>query len=339
MRRALRVVGKDLRFSAGLARGKPFNVLVQVTNRCNMQCSFCDFWPNPAPRDRELTVADYERLGEELAGLGTFLVSVEGGEPFIRKDLVDIVRALSRRHITALFTNGWYVTPDNARALFDAGLTHASVSIDYPDASRHDGKRRLAGTTDRAWRAVDVLRDVAPRGGKQVHVMTVLMADNHRDLGALFEQSAARGVGHQVTLLSTAGFRRGEGVDELPPAGISDELVRLFDRHAHVRFFRSYFERVDAFLEGGEMPTCRAGQRSFNVDHVGDVSPCIERIDEVVGNVRETPLAELHRRLVARADEIARCQDCWTACRGFQTALDGGSARDWLDLSRRTRTW
>ena len=37
---------RDLRFAIGVLRRRPFQVLLQVTNRCNMQCSFCDFWPN-----------------------------------------------------------------------------------------------------------------------------------------------------------------------------------------------------------------------------------------------------------------------------------------------------
>lgn len=330
---------KEARFATGLLLRRPFSCLVQVTNRCNMECSFCDFWPNPAPKKDELTPADYRRVSEEMGELGCFLLSIEGGEPLIRPDLPEIIAAFAARHLTALFTNGWYVTPEKARALFDAGLEHANVSIDYPDAGRHDEKRRLHGTTDRAWQAVDILRQAAPRGGKQVHVMTVLMEDNHRDLEALFQQSAAHGVGHQVTLLSISGYRRGKGPDAMPPPGISEGLDALWKRYPHVRFFRDYFARMDAFLEGGAMPVCQAGVQGWNLDHVGNVSPCIERIDQVVGNVKTEPLRALHARLAAQQEEIARCQQCWTACRGIQQALGGGASPGALfDLATRMRT-
>lgn len=336
----LSVLGKDARFAAGLLRRKPFNCLIQVTNRCNLTCSFCDFWPNPAPKHEELSAAEMSRIADELAELGCFVVSLEGGEPFVRHDLVEIVRAFSRRHIAALFTSGWFVTRQNARALWDAGLTHVSVSIDYPDAARHDDKRGQAGVFERAWRALDVLRETAPRGGKQVNVMTVLMDSNWRDVEALLSMTRERGVGHQITLLSTQGTRRGKSEDALPPLGVSAHLLALWEKYPHLRFFRDYFERVDSFLEGAPMPTCTAGVQSLNIDHVGNVSSCIERIGKPVGNVREASLAQLHRRLIAERPEIERCQQCWTACRGLQQALAGGGAvREWIDLGQRTSTY
>jgi MoaA/NifB/PqqE/SkfB family radical SAM enzyme len=338
---SLRVLQKDARFALTLAQKKPFNCLIQVTNRCNLKCSFCDFWPNPAPLSEELSVADYAKVSSELSALGTFLVSLEGGEPFVRKDLVDIVRTFSAAHITAVFTSGWFVTEENARALWDAGLTHISVSIDYVDAHAHDGKRGLAGTTDRAWRAVNILRDTAPRGGGQVNVMSVLMDSNWQQMEALFRKSAEHKVGHQVTLLSTEGTRRAKGSDVPPPLGITKHMTELFDRFTHVRFFREYFERMDAFLAQEPMPSCHAGTQGINIDHVGNVASCIERIGKPVGNVKRDSLQHIFEQLSHPNEqtEVRACQLCWTACRGLQQSMGGrGNLSAWKDLIQRTRT-
>lgn len=331
---------QDLAFALGIARGRPFNCLVQVTNRCNMRCSFCDFWPNGAPPAQELTLADYQRLSDELAGLGCFLVSIEGGEPLLRPDLVEIVRAFARHHLPLLYTNGWYVTERAARDLFAAGLTQVGVSVDYAEPADHDRKRGLPGATERAWRAVELLRDAAPRGDRQVHVMTVLMESNWRQLDGLLRQSRARGVGHCVTLLSTGGFRRGqEGPDRLPPPEAAERFARLWRRYPHLRYFREYFRHMGSFLSGGAMPACRAGIQGFNVDHLGNVAACIEKIDRPVGNVRTEPLARIHERLVGRRDLADGCQQCWTACRGMTQLLGrGGSFTSWRDLAGRMRS-
>lgn len=332
-------LGRDLAFAAGVLRRRPFQVLIQVTNRCNMTCDFCGFWSRPAPPPQELQLADYQALEGELSRLGKFLVSLEGGEPFVRKDLPDIVRIFAARHLPMLYTNGWYVTPENARALFDAGLVQVGVSLDYPDAARHDARRGQVGAFERAVRALDILRRAAPHGGRQVHVMTVLMEDNHHDLEALLELSAAHQVQHCVTVLATDGDRRDPG-GAAPPAGpATTGLVELWRRFPHFKVFREYLESVDAFLAGGGgLPACRAGLQSFNIDHLGNVSPCIEKIDQVAGNVREEPLSRIHQRLTERAD-AAGCQSCWTVCRGFHQALGGGgSLRGWFDLATRMRS-
>lgn len=335
----LREVRKEAAFALGIARRRPFQVLVQVTNRCNMRCSFCDFWPNGVARSQELDVADFARVSRELAGLGTFLVSIEGGEPTLRPDLVEIVRAFAAHHVPLLYTNGWYMDAALARALFAAGLVQVGVSIDFPDAARQDAKRGLEGGFERAWRAVELLRDAAPHGGRQVHVMSVVMQETVDGLDELCQMSAARGVNHAITLLSTKGFRRGSlpMVDRPPLAPVSARLRELWQRHPHLRTFRDYVERADDYLTGGELPRCRAGEASFNIDHVGNVSPCIEKIDMQMGNVRREPLGEIVTRMRG-LDAVAKCQDCWTICRGFTQAMDGGGAGAWLDLAQRMRS-
>ena len=332
---------RDMRFVSGLLRKRPFNVLVQVTNRCNMRCSFCDFWPNGIAPKLELTLADYQRIASELAQTGCFLVSVEGGEPLLRPDIVDIVQAFSKDHLPVLYTNGWFMTPEKARALFAAGVTQVGVSIDFPDAARHDQKRRLAGTFERAWQAIAMLRAAAPHGGAQVHVMSIVMQENLNDLETLLQMSASQGVGHCITLLSTDGFRRGKSVDDQLPqleSSLSAKLLDLWQRYPHLRTFRDYLEHMDNFLHKENMPTCHAGEQSFNIDHQGNVSPCIERIDSMVGNVREQSMPDLIAKMQG-LDAVAKCQDCWTLCRGFSQALgQGASTRSLLDLAGRMRS-
>ena len=329
---------KDASFALGVARGKPFQLLLQVTNRCNMTCDFCDFWPNGVAPKLELSVDDFRRLATQLDELGTLFISVEGGEPLVRKDIVDILRVLSRRHVTCLYTNGWFVTPELAGQIFDAGVTQVGVSIDYADAAAHDRRRGLAGASERAWRAIELLRDAAPHGGRQLHVMTVLMEDNEHELERLLAQSRDAGVGHWITLVSVSGYRRGKG-GAAPASRQSERLLELHRRYPHFRVFRDYLAGIDAFMtDRSALPRCHAGDQSFNIDHQGGVSPCIERIDWVAGNIRDEPLAPILERMHGDP-RVAACQSCWTVCRGFAQALGGrGTARGWIDLATRMRS-
>ena len=169
--------------------------------------------------------------------------------------------------------------------------------------------------------------------------MTVLTEENVSDVEELLRMSAARGVGHVLTLLSDYGPRRGRGRDAAPAAPVSQMLLGLWKKYPHWRFWSEYVERVDDFLEGRPMPACGAGLQSFNVDHIGNVSVCIEKLDRPVGNIRGEPLSRLHEKLVAARDQVEHCQECWTACRGFaQLAGKGGTLRGWLEMAARMRS-
>jgi MoaA/NifB/PqqE/SkfB family radical SAM enzyme len=330
---------KDAKFALGLARRRPFQVLLQVTNRCNMTCDFCDFWPNGVAPQQELSLENFRELARQLDELGTFFISVEGGEPFVRKDLIEILTVLSRRHVTCLYTNGWFVTEPSARAVYESGVTQVGVSIDYADPALHDRRRGIAGATERAWRAVELFRDAAPSKGRQVHVMTVVMADNLGELEPLLQRSRDAGVGHWVTLVSASGYRRGTG-GKPPAAPISEHLLALRKRYDHFRVFRDYLEGVDVFTgaQSGSLPRCHAGEQSFNIDHQGGVSPCIEHIDWTAGNIRTEPLPAILARMQGDP-RVAACQQCWTVCRGFSQSLGGGgTVNGWVDLMTRMRS-
>jgi MoaA/NifB/PqqE/SkfB family radical SAM enzyme len=102
--------------------------------------------------------------------------------------------------------------------------------------------------------------------------------------------------------------------------------------------FGEYLERIPAYLDGEPMPACHAGIQSFNIDHVGNVAHCIEKIDRPFGNVRQEPLPSIHRRM-REANPAQDCQECWTACRGFNQSLSGGGTlRAWRDLAGRMRS-
>ena len=333
----LKTLTKDLRLAKTILFKHPYKCIVQVTNRCNMKCSFCDFWPNGVPSSQELSLDDYRKLADELASLGCFIVSIEGGEPLVRSDIVEIVRIFAKKHVPILFTNGWYVDEKIAHDFFQAGLAQIGVSIDYPDAKRHDAKRGLEGGFERAWKAVGLLKKAALNGGKQVYVMTVLMKENQEDVEAMLQLTAPLGIGHTFTLLSDKGFRR-TSADQPPDAPISERLLELHGRYPHLKVFRKYLELIDPYLKGGTMPACHAGEQSFNIDHVGNVAPCIEKIDHPYGNLREEPLSQILGRM-RNLPEVSGCQDCWTLCRGFSQCLDGrGDLKSWQDLGGRMRT-
>jgi MoaA/NifB/PqqE/SkfB family radical SAM enzyme len=313
---------RGLRLLEGFVANKPIHCIVQVSNRCDKTCSFCSFWERPAPRSDEMTLDDFETISAKLAEGGAMIVSIEGGEPTLRPDIAGIVRAFARHHHPILFTHGGTMTEALARDLWDAGLTEIGVSLDYADPARHDAHRGTPGTFEAALGAVDILRDTAPRGGRQVVMISVIMADNTGDLEPMLKISREKRVNHQMTLLSTGGDGRHEGLQRLPPPGIGAELLELKKRYPHFITFSGYLEAIDRFLMGDVRTPCWAGERFLNVDHMGEVSPCIEKLHLRAGNLRRDPWSVVAERLRS-FEETKGCTSCMTACRGFVEEMSG----------------
>ena len=276
---------------AGVFARRPFQVLLQVTNRCNMQCNFCDFWPNGVAPPAELTLADFAALEAQLREIGTFLVSIEGGEPFLRPDLVDIVSLFGRRHIPLLYTNGWYVDDAEGAGVMER-RARAGRRVDRlcrRGAARSPARRRRRVRAGLARRRHPARHGASPRQGG---------ARDDRAHGRQYRRSrrdSARGrssarVGHCATLLSSGGFRRAPGAS-MPSPEAAAALADLWSEHTAFQDVRQLHARASSrSCVAARCRPCRAGVQSFNVDHVGNVSPCIEKIDRAFGNIKSEPL-------------------------------------------------
>lgn len=134
---------------------------------CNLACPFC--LEGSKPGDRRLgrvTFAEVKPFIDEAAALGVRQLSFTGGEPFIVKDLVRILEYALERAPCLVLTNGVDAVIKRLTKL--APLTakpyplSLRVSIDYPDAHRHDAGRG-AGNFAKAWQALKLLSDAGFR--------------------------------------------------------------------------------------------------------------------------------------------------------------------------------
>jgi GTP 3',8-cyclase len=114
---------------------------ISVTDHCNYKCVYCRTG-NEGALYGDLPFADYLRMARVLAGLGIKKVRLTGGEPLLRKGIVNFVRDLSQLRSAdgepleiALTTNG-HLLPEMAQPLKDAGLHRITVSMDAVDPDR-----------------------------------------------------------------------------------------------------------------------------------------------------------------------------------------------------------
>jgi cyclic pyranopterin phosphate synthase len=114
---------------------------ISITDHCNYKCVYCRTG-NEGALYGDLPFADYLRMARVFAGLGIKKVRLTGGEPLLRKGVVEFVRNLSQLLSAdgaplelALTTNG-HLLAEMAQPLKDAGLHRVTVSMDAVDPDR-----------------------------------------------------------------------------------------------------------------------------------------------------------------------------------------------------------
>jgi MoaA/NifB/PqqE/SkfB family radical SAM enzyme len=326
---------KKLRFAKSFLQNRLVHVNLQILYACNYRCAICDFWKPPWNRKPLFSAAQAEVISAKLQRLGPQIVSIGGGEPLLHPELFAIVRALARYHFPVMITNGSLVTPKLARQLFEAGMVEISVSVDYAQPDKHDAQRGVSGAHARALEALAVLQASRTHPEQRVNMISVIMEDNLPEVEPLIEVCRELGITYLVTLYSHS---RGAKAERPPADGISRQLLELKHRHRHFVALRGYLAKFSQAVAENGIGPCYAGRNLCNIDSQGDVSLCIDRLDEPVGNILTDDIFELEQRLLAR-HRTNRCRDCWTSCRGSIEAVRHGPGKlaNLLDYYRMTR--
>jgi GTP 3',8-cyclase len=164
--------------------GRPITDLrISVTDRCNYKCVYCRTG-NEGALYGDLPFADYLRMARVLTTLGIQKVRITGGEPLLRKGVVDFVRELAKLHTTsgedldiAVTTNG-HLLAEMAKPLKDAGLCRVTVSMDAVDPDRFARITRVPDGYDNVLAGIRASRRV---GLWPVKVNCVLMRGFNED--------------------------------------------------------------------------------------------------------------------------------------------------------------
>ncbi len=129
----------------------PVIVSWAITYKCNARCQYCENWT--CPTDKELTREEIMAVIDDLAAMGTAVISLTGGEPLLRPDLADIIdHAVHRKIYVSVNTNGILVS-QHLPVLKKAD--RVTVSFDGPEAV-HDSIRG-PGTHGLVLKAIEIL--------------------------------------------------------------------------------------------------------------------------------------------------------------------------------------
>jgi cyclic pyranopterin phosphate synthase len=235
---------------------------ISITDRCNYRCVYCRTGTNGAAYS-ELPFADYLRMARMLVGLGITKIRLTGGEPLLRKGIVEFVRELAGLRTAtggkpeiALTTNG-HLLAEIAQPLKDAGLDRVTVSMDAVDPERFARITRVPNGYDSVLAGVRASHRI---GLDPVKVNCVLLRGFNED-----------------QIIPFGMFAREEGVVvrfiEFMPleedrVWTPDVVVRLDEIVARMREYRPLVE-----IERGRSETARRYRFDDGVGEIGIIAP------------------------------------------------------------------
>ncbi|MFD1376687.1 GTP 3',8-cyclase MoaA [Micrococcus antarcticus] len=222
----------------GDARGRPLHDLrISVTDRCNFRCVYCMpkeiFGRDFVFRERSelLSFEEIQRLARVSVSLGVTKLRLTGGEPLLRRGIVDLVGMLAKLRTPegqpvdlAMTTNG-SALPVLAPALKEAGLNRVTISLDSLDDEKFKAINDVDFPVSRVLHAIDVAREV---GLGPVKINTVVKRGvNDSEILSLAEHFRGSGAILRFIEYMDVGTTNGWKLDEVMP---SSEVVAMVNK-------------------------------------------------------------------------------------------------------------
>jgi AdoMet-dependent heme synthase len=311
---------------------RPYVISWNLTYRCNLACEHCYLDAGSAPLVDTESFADRSELDtdgcfkviDDIAAFAPECVTIlTGGEPLLRRDILEIVRRAAERGLWVVVgTNGVRITENLAQRLAEAGARGLSLSLDALDADRHDRFRKVRG----AWRNTVEGAEILGRTGLPFIVQTTAGSHNLGELEAIAAFAHDRLAAKVWNLYFLVPTGRGQFVSDITPAQYDEALASLhriqqtYDRRMLVNakcaphYIKTVLEhaaepadpiRTDAESEPASWPGasrirvysggaggCPAGTHYMGIRPNGDVTPC-PYLPVFAGTLRSSSLADL----------------------------------------------
>jgi AdoMet-dependent heme synthase len=319
---------------------RPLVVIWEVTRACALACQHCRAEANPSRHPLELTFEDGCRLMDQVRELDPAVFVLTGGDPFMRKDLVELTRygtSIGLR-ISGSPSGTRLANLKNMQKCADAGMQRVAFSLDHADEQAHDTFRGVQGSY--RWTMEGIA--AAKQAGLEIQIGTTVTRYNKESLPAIAAKVAELGVSlWSVFFLIPTG--RGQLADMLTPAEHEEIMIWLAEYSRTATFpIKStegpHWRRVLLERSITGLPTMGVndGKGFAFISHIGDVHPS-GFLPWTAGNVRTGNLTDIYRnseifRLLRDPSALkGRCGACeYREVCGGSRARAYGVYGDWL---------
>ncbi len=238
---------------------KPYWIYISLSHECTFKCQMCGVVN--ILKGHSLSTGSVMKTLDEIAAWGRdCVVLFTGGEPFLRKDIFDLIRHAVRKGLKAeAVSNGSLITEDLAQKIVCSGLQNIAVSLDGSQEKTHDAVRQK-GAFLKATTALKRLAEAKKKAGAgpQISSWVTIMKENVDELYDMIPLAKSLGVeclvyhpvvvaqdDMQNTSPNAPFWIRGEKVDALKHQ--IDRIVEYQKQHGLVAFLHDPYLWVDHF--------------------------------------------------------------------------------------------
>ncbi len=307
---------------------RPVHVVWETTLACDLKCHHCGSRAGRV-RPRELSTEECLDLVRQLARLGTREVTLIGGEAYLRRDWIEIVREITVNGMQCtLQTGGLHLTEERVRRAAAAGLVAAGVSIDGLEEV-HDRLRGVKGSFEAGFAALHRLH----AHGIKISVNTQITSLVMPQLRELMDRIIEAGARNWQVQLTVAMGRAADHPELLLQPYQLVELMPLLAELYQTGVERGlllqpgnnigYFGPFESLWRGSgderiHWVSCNAGQNTMGIEADGTIKGCpsLPTSPYAGGNIRDLSLEQIWRTTPQLAFTRTRTEeDLWGFCR------------------------
>jgi len=315
----------------------PYKVTIMPTHLCNCRCKLCHIW-ELRKKGRELSLGEYAKtfrsMGNDLVWL-----AVSGGEPFLRKDLGDIIKEAAsnckRLNLIQINTNG--IQSRTAQVLEELLQTlpknirlYVAVSLDGPEKTHN----LLRGRKDAYRKANETLKGLRELSKEHenlyIETETLVSKLNIGEIGAMKDQEKR----HFTFAVEGSHYNNAGRCSNKLTIGEIKQTSEMLAKNMHIRSPFDIIKKAVFIIASGHMGNsrhtqilpCYASWSSVWIDPFGEVRPCIS-FDKPMGCLRKNDYrlakvtAGTQAKEVRSAIKSQRCAKCWTPCEASVSIL------------------
>jgi len=171
-------------------------IYLYLTDSCNLRCSHC--WITPAYNraakniNKKIDINYLKKTIIDAKSIGLNCVKLTGGEPFLRKDILDLIDFLSLNDIIVdIETNGTLLNEEIVKKLNDSSVNQVSVSLDGASEKLHESIRKVAGCYQKTLNGLSLLTETSIK----TQIIMSLYSGNISDIERLADIAARMEVG------------------------------------------------------------------------------------------------------------------------------------------------